>query len=400
MQTALVLVYEFAFALPGFFVQFQDRADLAQSVVASLLAAPLTERKRWAPVYLRTCVRNEARKRWKRRNGAPSALDPEKLDALADDSRRGGGASCPPGCGDGALADCDQGARDRFIQDLPPFQRRVLELRLADVSIHAIAAIVERSRSQVQDALREVSGSSNGSPPRGSPPPMTGQTATDRASEGSGGQRACLGLASSGDPVADGNQSREAGGRIPFPEVAPWRFRGIGCPIRSSGESHPWRFRMSVRSGFRSIAATPLVRAVPSHVGIVAQILRWLLAIGFFLIGSTKLVHGYESSFALGPLMWHVATVCEIAIGAILAQGFVRIGAAAGALFFALASVVSWNIPHHADCGCLVGILRGSRSSHVMTSGIGGALCVTLSLLFRSAGISQGAGGLAESGTV
>jgi DNA-directed RNA polymerase specialized sigma24 family protein len=156
LQTALVLVYEFAFALPGFFVQFQDRADLAQSVVASLLAAPLTERKRWAPVYLRTCVRNEARKRWKRRNRAPFARDPEKLDALVDDSQHGGGASCPPGCGDGALSDCDQGARARFIQDLPPFQRRVLELRLADVSIHAIAAILERSRSQVQDALREV----------------------------------------------------------------------------------------------------------------------------------------------------------------------------------------------------------------------------------------------------
>lgn len=155
--------------LPSRFVREQDRDDLAQTVLVRLLRSfhrPLdvTVEPVWSPSYLATCVRNEARRAWRHRStltGSTEIWAPERLDATTE--------VAVSSAAEGSARDHADSVDTRHRPDRPfprvpgqvpaafsPFQSRVIELKLAGLSIHAIAKVVDRQRSQVQAAWKQV----------------------------------------------------------------------------------------------------------------------------------------------------------------------------------------------------------------------------------------------------
>jgi DNA-binding NarL/FixJ family response regulator len=118
----------------------------------------------WSPSYVATCVRNEARRAWRHRSTLTGSIEtwaPERLDATIE--------VAVSSIAEGSAREHAGTVETRHRPDRPspripgqvpaafsPFQSRVIELKLAGLSIHAIATVVDRQRSQVQAAWKQV----------------------------------------------------------------------------------------------------------------------------------------------------------------------------------------------------------------------------------------------------
>lgn len=150
-------LYRLVEVLPAGLLRSQDRLDLVHDVFVRLRQRFGGNPPRVHAGYLRQCLRNGALNLLSlRKRGACGSLP----DEVEDEQRATGSA---PSRTAGARvvtetipAELRVASPSRPNPMLTDLQARVVELRLAGESIHRIASILERSRSQVQAILKAV----------------------------------------------------------------------------------------------------------------------------------------------------------------------------------------------------------------------------------------------------
>lgn len=149
-----VELYRLVAAMPSRVVKAQDRLDIAHAVFLRLSLQEQTGPRCLDPRFLARCLRNAAidfRRRQQCRCEANVDTDLESLPdprtSIPRDPKLE--AVTHP------MALLIEAALGSSIR-LTALQERILELRCAGVSIHAISTIVDRSRAQIQATIKAV----------------------------------------------------------------------------------------------------------------------------------------------------------------------------------------------------------------------------------------------------
>lgn len=150
-------LYRLVEVLPAGLLRSQDRLDLVHDVFVRLRQRFGGGQPRLHAGYLRQCLRNAALNLLSHRKRCACRSLPDEVE----DEQRATGSAPSKTAGARVVtetipAELRAAPPSRPKPMLTDLQARVVELRLAGESIHRIASILERSRSQVQAVLKAV----------------------------------------------------------------------------------------------------------------------------------------------------------------------------------------------------------------------------------------------------